>query len=316
MQQSFFRSLLAAALCAVAVPAQADYEVRLEPKSRVVAAGADIKIQLVIDVKKDAAVPAALLSGLMLEAKVGDKIAVSVEDAATGEVKLTAGTRVQRMLTIPAQRVQVPASQDLVDVTIGWKGVASATTVVKLAPDVSSIALEDLDLAKTKVLLLTNKGQMVVRFLPDKAPKHVANFIKLAKSGFYDGTKFHRVIKDFMIQGGCPNTKDGASGMPGTGNPGWTVDAEFNDTKHVRGILSMARSGHPNSAGSQFFVLHGTAPHLDNQYSAFGVLDSGLDTLDRIAETQVKPSERGEPSVPVEPLHLHNAIVLPVLKAK
>src|SRR5690606_12636313 len=116
-----------------------------------------------------------------------------------------------------------------------------------------------------------------------------------------------------MLQGGCPNTKEGDTGIPGTGNPGYTLKAEFNDVKHERGVLSMARSSHPDSAGSQFFIMHGKAPHLDGQYSAFGILESGFDTLDRIAEVRVRPNESGEPSMPVEPVHLHAAIVLPVL---
>jgi peptidyl-prolyl cis-trans isomerase B (cyclophilin B) len=156
---------------------------------------------------------------------------------------------------------------------------------------------------------------MTVGFRPDKAPNHVKNFVKLAKEGFYDGTKFHRVVKGFMIQGGCPNTREGAKGMPGTGNPGYSVNAEFNDIRHERGVLSMARSQDPNSAGSQFFVLHGTAPHLDNQYSAFGQLVSGLDTLDKIASVPVRQQPQGgETSAPVEPVHLHQAVVLPAFK--
>ena len=101
----------------------------------------------------------------------------------------------------------------------------------------------------------TTEGIMKLKFLPDVAPKHCYNFKKLANSGFYDGTKFHRVISDFMIQGGDILSRDGRKDNDGTGNPGWTVDAEFNDTKHERGILSMARSPQgPNTAGSQFFI--------------------------------------------------------------
>jgi peptidyl-prolyl cis-trans isomerase B (cyclophilin B) len=156
---------------------------------------------------------------------------------------------------------------------------------------------------------------MVVRFWPDKAPKHVRNFIKLSKEGFYDGTKFHRVIKDFMIQGGCPNTKEGATGRPGTGSPGYTVPAEFNkDIRHVKGVLSMARSSDPNSAGCQFFVCHGDASSLDGSYSAFGTLDAGYDTLEKIVNVRVEPNDMGEPSSPVEPVHLYAAVVLPVKK--
>ncbi|HLU39452.1 MAG TPA: peptidylprolyl isomerase [Planctomycetota bacterium] len=309
------RLVLAAAAAAPIVPAQG-FEVRLEPAARVVPSGSDIRLTLTVDVRADAEVPATLLSGLQLESKVGDSAGPRIEEPKPGTVALTAGTTVRRTLTVPAARLSLPPVTDLVDVTLSWKDIPSATTVVKVAPDVSQIAVEDLDLGKTKVLLLTNYGQMVVRFFPDKAPKHVANFVKLAKERFYDGTRFHRVVKGFMLQGGCPNTKEGATGIPGTGNPGYTLKAEFNDVKHERGVLSMARSSHPDSAGSQFFIMHGKAPHLDGQYSAFGILESGFDTLDRIAEVRVRPNESGEPSMPVEPVHLHAAIVLPVLKGK
>jgi peptidyl-prolyl cis-trans isomerase B (cyclophilin B) len=107
-------------------------------------------------------------------------------------------------------------------------------------------------------ILKTSEGEMVLEFWPDVAPKHVENFKKLAKSGFYDGTCFHRVIKGFMIQGGDPNTKDESKQSQwGMGGPGYKINAEFNDKPHVRGVLSMARSNDPNSAGSQFFICHG-----------------------------------------------------------
>ena len=109
----------------------------------------------------------------------------------------------------------------------------------------------------------TNKGSITIELWDDVAPKHAENFQKLAKSEFYDGLIFHRVIKGFMIQGGCP---DGT----GMGNPGWTVNAEFSDREHHEGVLSMARSQDPNSAGSQFFICLDRCPHLDGQYTAFG----------------------------------------------
>jgi len=160
------------------------------------------------------------------------------------------------------------------------------------------------------VVLETEKGTMVVTFFDEKAPGHAKNFKKLSKEGFYDGTKFHRVIKGFMIQGGDPNTKKGDPRTWGTGNPGYTIDAEFNDIKHEKGILSMARSQDPNSAGSQFFIVHGRAQHLDGQYTAFGKLVEGLDTLDKIATAEVKAAPSGEPSMPVEPVTLKTAKVM------
>ena len=151
-----------------------------------------------------------------------------------------------------------------------------------------------------RVRIQTESGDMVAEFFPDKAPRHVENFIKLAREGFYDGTRFHRIIPGFMIQGGCPNTKEGAKGSPGTGGPGHSVDAEFNDVQHVRGIVSMARSQDPNSAGSQFLLCHGVASFLDGQYTAFGRLVEGEDILDAIVAAPYKPG--GEGSSPVDPV--------------
>jgi peptidyl-prolyl cis-trans isomerase B (cyclophilin B) len=152
----------------------------------------------------------------------------------------------------------------------------------------------------------TSAGSMTLEFFPDKAPGHVDNFVKLAEKGFYDGTVFHRVIKGFMIQGGCPQGT-------GTGGPGYKIKAEFNDTPHVRGILSMARSQDPNSAGSQFFICHGDARFLDKNYTAFGRLIAGDDTLDKIATAPVKPG--GEKSSPVTPVKIKSIKIQRAAKA-
>lgn len=131
-------------------------------------------------------------------------------------------------------------------------------------------------------VIQTNLGRIVVKFFPEVAPLHAANFLKLAESGFYTGTKFHRVIPGFVIQGGDPNTKDGPRHTHGTGGPGWSVNAEFNDVPHTPGILSMARSSDPNSAGSQFFVCTDRVPHLDNKYTVFGQVIEGMDVVEKI----------------------------------
>jgi len=128
----------------------------------------------------------------------------------------------------------------------------------------------------------TNLGEIDIAFYPDKAPGHVKNFIELAKKGFYDGTKFHRVIPGFMIQGGDPNTKDDDRSNDGMGGPGYTIKAEFNDISHVRGIVSMARSSDPNSAGSQFFIVVADSKFLDGQYTVFGHVIKGMDVADKI----------------------------------
>lgn len=159
-----------------------------------------------------------------------------------------------------------------------------------------------------RVRLETTAGDMLVELLPDVAPKHVENFLKLSRDGFYDGTRFHRVISGFMIQGGDPNTKTDNERSWGTGGPGWSVDAEFNDVHHERGVLSMARSSDPNSAGSQFFVVHGEAGFLDGQYTAFGKLVEGFGVLDEIAGAATVPG--GEGSRPVEPVAINAAVVV------
>ena len=150
--------------------------------------------------------------------------------------------------------------------------------------------------AGVTAVIETSAGAMTLEFFGDKAPGHVENFIKLAEKGFYDGTVFHRVIKGFMIQGGCPQGT-------GTGGPGYTIKAEYNHVHHTRGIVSMARSSDPNSAGSQFFICHGDASFLDNQYTAFGKLTAGTDVLDKIAGAPVT-SNRGEQSKPVTPVKI------------
>ena len=132
-------------------------------------------------------------------------------------------------------------------------------------------------------VLETSLGTIELKFFPDKAPKHVENFQKLAKEGFYDGTTFHRVIPGFMIQGGDPNSKDSDQRhRHGSGGPGHSVDAEFNDTPHKRGILSMARAEDPNSAGSQFFIVVKDSLFLDQNYTAFGEVVQGMDVADKI----------------------------------
>lgn len=125
----------------------------------------------------------------------------------------------------------------------------------------------------------TDFGNIELELWPDAAPLHVANFRKLARAGFYRGTGFHRIVPGFVIQGGCPEGD-------GTGGPGWTVPAEFNARRHVKGVLSMARSAHPDSAGSQFFICLGDAPHLDGQYSAFGRVTAGMDVVEQIAAVE------------------------------
>ena len=150
------------------------------------------------------------------------------------------------------------------------------------------------------VELQTTAGTIRLELDDAKAPITVANFLEYVKAGHYDGTIFHRVIKGFMIQGGCPNSKVGARGAPGTGGPGYMVKAEFNNRAHVKGVLSMARSSDPDSAGSQFFVCHGDASFLNNKYTAFGKLVAGEEVLNKIAAIRCVGMEGSTPTERVE----------------
>ncbi len=145
----------------------------------------------------------------------------------------------------------------------------------------------------------TRFGRMKLRFFPDKAPDHCANFKRLAESGYYDGVTFHRVIPGFMIQGGDILSRDGKRSTDGTGGPGYSIDAEFNDIPHTRGIVSMARTPDPNSAGSQFFICDGSPGHLDGQYTVFAEVIEGRDMIAKIANLPRDAADN-----PLEPVHM------------
>src|SRR5438477_11350206 len=150
-------------------------------------------------------------------------------------------------------------------------------------------------------VIKTNEGDMVVQFWNDAAPNTIENFKKLARSGFYDGTIVHRIVKGFMIQGGDPNSKDpGKESSYGQGGPDYKIKAEFNDHSHERGIMSMARSSDPDSAGSQFFICLASVPRLDHQYTTFGKLIKGDDVLDKIGDTPTEMGADGARSKPVK----------------
>ena len=171
--------------------------------------------------------------------------------------------------------------------------------------------LESTDHATIEAALVTDKGTMVITFFPEQAPKHVASFLKLAQEGFYCGISFHRIVRNFMIQTGCPNSKEGATGQPGTGGPGFHLPAEFSDIHHERGILSMARAQDPNSAGSQFFIVHGEASFLDRSYTVFGKVEEGLDVLDAIASIDCDFGAGGEKSAPQERVEIKSVELRP-----
>lgn len=155
-----------------------------------------------------------------------------------------------------------------------------------------------------RAILKTKFGEMEIVLFPDLAPKHVESFVKLAKSGFYNGTIFHRVIPGFMIQGGDPLTKDPSNRSKyGTGGPGYTLPAEFSRVPHEKGILSAARTADPNSAGSQFFIMVDKAPHLDGQYTIFGEVVKGVELADTIVnqprDLRDNPLERIEMTIEI-----------------
>jgi peptidyl-prolyl cis-trans isomerase B (cyclophilin B) len=166
-------------------------------------------------------------------------------------------------------------------------------------------------------VIKTNEGEMVVQFWTDAAPNTVENFKKLARQGFYDGTIFHRIVKDFMIQGGDPNSKDPAKeNSYGQGGPGYQIKAEFNDHSHDRGVISMARSSDPDSAGSQFFICLAPVHRLDHQYTTFGKLIKGEDVLEKIGNTPVERNAQGEPSKPTKRIVIESIKLVPAESVK
>jgi cyclophilin family peptidyl-prolyl cis-trans isomerase len=150
----------------------------------------------------------------------------------------------------------------------------------------------------------TSAGEIDIRFFPDAAPGHVKNFIDLAEKGFYNGTKFHRVIPGFMIQGGDPNTISGSPSTWGTGGSGKNIPAEFNPISHKRGIVSMARSTAPNSASSQFFIVTSDSTFLDRQYSVFGQVTKGMDVADKIVN-----APKGAQDRPIDPTTIEKIVI-------
>ena len=166
-------------------------------------------------------------------------------------------------------------------------------------------------------IIKTNEGEMVVQFWTDAAPNTIDNFKKLARQGFYDGTIFHRIVKDFMIQGGDPNSKDPAKeNSYGQGGPGYQIKAEFNDHSHDRGVISMARSSDPDSAGSQFFICLAPAHRLDHQYTTFGKLIKGEDVLEKFGNTPVERNAQGEPSKPTKRIVIESIKIVPAESVK
>jgi len=166
-------------------------------------------------------------------------------------------------------------------------------------------------------VIKTSEGDMVVQFWTDAAPNTVENFKKLARQNFYDGTIFHRIVKEFMIQGGDPNSKDPAKeNSYGQGGPGYNLKAEFNNHSHDRGVISMARGPDPDSAGSQFFICLAPVHRLDHQYTTFGKLIKGQDVLGKIGEIPVTKNSMGEPSKPTKRVVIESVKIVPADSVK
>src|SRR6476661_1702307 len=183
----------------------------------------------------------------------------------------------------PASNVNSETAATTTETVTTSSATATEATVPPAAPTTAAEEKKPMSQYQNKVAELhTSSGEIDVRFFPDVAPNHVKNFIDLAEKGFYNGTKFHRVIPGFMIQGGDPNTISGSPSTWGTGGSGKNIAAEFNSVKHKRGIVSMARSNSPDSASSQFFIMVADAPSLDGAYSVFGQVTKGMDIADKI----------------------------------
>jgi len=230
-----------------------------------------------------------IISALLLAALAA--CAPANRDSAAPDTARTAGTTATGYSSTTSSSVSNPA-----------------TPTPAPAPKASAEENRPMEYYKDKVAELhTSAGEIDIRFYPDAAPNHVKNFIDLAEKGFYNGSKFHRVIPGFMIQGGDPNTISGPPSTWGTGGSGKNIDAEFNSVKHKRGIVSMARSSSPNSASSQFFVMVADAPSLDNQYSVFGQVTKGMDVADKIVNAPRDASDRPNNPTTIDKIVIRDA---------
>jgi len=202
-----------------------------------------------------------------------------------------------------------------------WMKLTLLCCALYLAVGVKGIRSEDgtkpMNLSANEVAVIkTSEGDMVVEFWTDAAPNTIQNFKKLARSGFYDGTTFHRIVKGFMIQGGDPLSKDpNKENLYGTGGPGYKIKAEFNDHPHEHGVISMAREPDPDSAGSQFFICLAPVPRLDHQYTTFGKVIKGTDALEKIGDTPLEMAH-GEMSKPTKRVVINKIDIVPADSVK
>lgn len=196
-----------------------------------------------------------------------------------------------------------------------WAAVLLSSTL--LASEENKEESASVNTSNEVAVIKTSEGEMVVQFWSDAAPNTIENFKKLARSGFYNGTIFHRIVKNFMIQGGDPNSKDPAKeNRCGEGGPGYKIKAEFSDHSHERGVISMAREPDPDSAGSQFFICLASVPRLDHQYTTFGKLIKGDDVLGKIGATPVARNSMGEMSKPTKRVVIEKIGIVPADSVK
>jgi peptidyl-prolyl cis-trans isomerase B (cyclophilin B) len=194
---------------------------------------------------------------------------------------------------------------------------AALLSTIVLAAEEKKEEKKPMNPSNEVAVIKTSEGDMVIEFWTDAAPNTIDNFKKLARSGFYNGTAFHRIVKGFMIQGGDPLTKDPANeNRFGTGDPGYKIKAEFNDHPHDRGVISMARSQDPDSAGSQFFICLAAVHRLDHQYTTFGKLINGDDVLEKIGSTPVMVGGGGEMSKPKKRVQIEKIEIVPAKSIK
>ena len=202
--------------------------------------------------------------------------------------------------TATATETTATAATETTNTSPATETTSSATTT---APQEQAMTSYENKVAE----IHTSAGEIDIRFFPDVAPNHVKNFLDLAQQGFYDGTKFHRVIPNFMIQGGDPNTKAGNPNLWGTGGSGKNINAEFNTISHKRGIVSMARSNDPNSASSQFFIVVADSPFLDRNYTVFGQVTKGMDIADTIVAAPKGANDRPNNPTTIDKIVIRDA---------
>jgi|GEM_PF-353098 len=290
--RSIMLAIAAALLCTVGQSASAgaasgNVDAVLSVVSSTPLAGEDVRLEITLSLPDGKSFVPAMLDAASLRFDLGDgqEFIPRKEGLKTSPVNLGSDLKISRVVNVGSQiKLEGPRR-----VRAWWEyGKFSSETI--------TFGIFPWPLDQVQAVMQTDQGIMVLEFHPDKAPRTVANFINLSVNGFYDGLTFHRIMPDFMIQGGCPNGD-------GTGGPGYSIKAEFNDISHERGVISMARSTDPDSAGSQFFIMLQHNRGLDGEYTAFGKLVSGLETLDRIAgvEITVNPYNAQEISKPKDP---------------